>query len=821
MSELRTSGGLLSTRALLCVTLAGACLLPGALVAGDESPSPAAAEPRVRLEFRDQDWLPALVWLAEQLHLNLDYQQLPSGTFNLVSTQDYSVLEAEDLINMQLLARGFTLLKRGEILRLAPLEGLDITLVPRIEEAELANVSKHQVVRVSFTLDWMLAEEAAAELKPLLSPYGQLHPMASSNRLEAMDVVINLREIQSLLRKAESDESRRERVEEFPLKHRSAADVAVKVRSLLGLAADQSDASSRNVQLDIEEARFKAEAVKQLGRDARELLAEKKEREPTVRLIVNKEENSLLVHARPDKLELVRQAIEAMDKPQPPTESTWETLNRVKMYPVEGFDPSTISRLLTNLQERGNLSPETRIQYEPSYNRIVAIAPPSDQLMISQLIDSFRLAGRQAYVLPLTQVEPMYAVRAIELVLFDAARKATTSNIPNEGQLRVEADQEHRRLLLWATPEEFQEVRGFLVQLGEIDATLKTASHMGPQFQRINLRGKSLSEVADQLEVLWKSLGRSPMRVVPHGTPEANSSATAASTAAADLANSISDQRGEFLVVSQRAPADEGNPSESAETAQAASSVRIVEGVNGDAMVVADDPTEAALVRQLLEQLLPSEEDVQVIEIQHAQASAVKRQLDTVLQHTTAINRDKLSTAKPLLIEVDSRTNRLLIQHASEQQMRIIQQLLPVLDKPEREDERLLREQRTVRIENRRAEDVAQVVKDVYRDLLSVNDSTFADANKGQMLGYNRAMAASNKNPEYQGLLSVGVDKAANSLIVSAPRYLMPEVIKLIQSVDTSDDGEAVAVVPFRGKPTDTAFAEAISRILRQRRDDR
>ena len=58
--------------------------------------------------------------------------------------------------------------------------------------------------------------------------------MASSNRLEAMDAVVNLRELHRLLTRAEADEGRRERVAEFRLKHRKAEEVAVKVRQLLG-----------------------------------------------------------------------------------------------------------------------------------------------------------------------------------------------------------------------------------------------------------------------------------------------------------------------------------------------------------------------------------------------------------------------------------------------------------------------------------------------------------------------------------------------------------------------------------------------------------
>ena len=147
----------------------------------------------VRLEFQAQQWLPVLQWLAKMRNLNLDWQQLPEGTLNLASANEYSLDDAEDLINMQLLARGFTLLQRGEVLRLAPLKNIDITLVPRVDAQELEKLPRHRFVRVTFPLDWMIAEEAKdprkydaeerAALKSLLREleYSQSHFVSGSS----------------------------------------------------------------------------------------------------------------------------------------------------------------------------------------------------------------------------------------------------------------------------------------------------------------------------------------------------------------------------------------------------------------------------------------------------------------------------------------------------------------------------------------------------------------------------------------------------------------------------------------------------------------
>ena len=58
--------------------------------------------------------------------------------------------------------------------------------------------------------------------------------------------------------------------------------------------------------------------------------------------------------------------------------------------------------------------------------------------------------------------------------------------------------------------------------------------------------------------------------------------------------------------------------------------------------------------------------------------------------------------------------------------MELVNQLIRLLDQPEQEDARLVRQQRIYRVQRKRASEVAEVVKEVYRDLLSSSDKVFA-----------------------------------------------------------------------------------------------
>lgn len=817
-------------------------------IAENEKSLPKLNDGKVYLLFRDQPWLPALQWLAEKRQLNLDWQTLPEGEFNLHSTQPYTLEEAEDLINMQLLARGYTLLTRGEILRVVPLKNIDITLVQRVDADQLEKLQPHTFARVSFSLDWMIAEEAVEEFKPLVSPFGELSAMRSSNRLEAMDAVINLREMYRLLKRAEHEDARRERVAEFKLVHRRAEDVVAKVRQLLGMP-EATPPQSTMTQLDIEQTKFKAEAVKQMGSGAKELLKDKK---TDVFLTVNDKENSILCNAPPNKIEIVRQAIEAIDKPVPETESTWATLSRVKVHDVEGFDPKAITALLNALQEQGNLGKDARIQYEAAYNRIIAFASADDHLTIAQVIESFRAKRRSASVLPLGSLEADYAVSAIQLVLKNPQRPAAAPGVASDGMFQVEADPDHHRLLLWASEEEVKEVQEFLKSLGSESSS--SSSGTPSNMHVIQLNGAQLQEISGRLQRVWSDLSDAPLIVEP--ATDAGETNGAADQPAAQKPADAKDANpapptdktprkkdithsavsaNVRLISSPVADKQAGSSTAASESQSGKNAsqppVRLIEGDNGEVMILSRDPNAAEIAKKLLEGMLPEANSVAVIPMKHAQATAIKRQLDELLQEDKPVTPPSAAAAAlpkltkkpaPIKIDPDLRTNRIIIRNASDVQLKRIRQLVEVLDQPVSSEDRLARQQRVYRFKYRKAEEVATMVKEVYRDLLSINDRVFSSSTTTSprgSFGYNQNLAATASNPEYQGLLSVGIDLEANLLVVSAPSYLTEEIMKLVESVDTPSDGNAVSIVEFSTPGTkDSLTREALSRILQKRK---
>ncbi len=97
---------------------------------------------------------------------------------------------------------------------------------------------------------------------------------------------------------------------------------------------------------------------------------------------------------------------------------------------------------------------------------------------------------------------------------------------------------------------------------------------------------------------------------------------------------------------------------------------------------------------------------------------------------------------------------------------------------------------------------VAEVVKEVYRDLLSANDKAFTREQRdrdspSRDLGYGANYGS--KIPQFKGLLSVGVEEKTNVVVVSAPDFLMGEVMGLVREVDETAAGHRVKVVKLNG----------------------
>jgi hypothetical protein len=128
----------------------------------------------VSFNFQDAPWPFVLDEVARVSGMTLDWQTLPGDALNLRSSGRYPIAQVRDVINAQLLARGYTMLvdNKAQSINVENLDTLTPALVPRVAAEDLENLPPHDFVKVSFHLDWLPADKAVEEFKPMLSPKG-------------------------------------------------------------------------------------------------------------------------------------------------------------------------------------------------------------------------------------------------------------------------------------------------------------------------------------------------------------------------------------------------------------------------------------------------------------------------------------------------------------------------------------------------------------------------------------------------------------------------------------------------------------------------
>ncbi len=501
----------------------------------DQPPMPAdpaelKAEPDadglVQFSFRYQSWPDVLDWLAGISRMNLDWQELPKDYLNLTTQRPFTVVATRDLLNRHLLARGFTMLEVGEDLSVVAVAKLNPAMVPRVQANDLEALAAEQpykFVKVSFSLDWLLAEQAAKELEPMLSSNGKLTPLSNTNRLEGMDAAINLREIHALLKQEQSETGESPLVQEFVLLNARAADVLAELETLLGLqskkAPTTSMSSSQMRAMQQQQMQMMQQMAQQRGGKAPVAAAKK---EAAVNLVVNKRKNSILAHAPPDKMAIIEQAIEALDVRPSHSDSLLARPNQMEIYRLNNLDPAALAKTLEDL---GDLQPTTRLDIDEKNNALIVYGALVDQAMIRQLVQRLDGSSRHFEVIRLRRLAADYVAGTIEFMMvgdeekeerpryfdyFSSRYGGRNQDNKSNDAFRVDADVQNNMLLLWANEQEVEAVMQLLEKLGELPP-----QGGNPDKVRVlsGIPPEAAAEFLEKLRRAWPSLAPNELKL--------------------------------------------------------------------------------------------------------------------------------------------------------------------------------------------------------------------------------------------------------------------------------------------------------------------
>jgi len=473
---------------------------------------------KVAFNIIAQPWESVLQWMSDASALSLDWQELPGDSLNLTTTHEYTLEQARDLINRHLLMRGFTMIVNGEVMSIVRIKDLNSAMVTRVSPADLETLADHTICKVSFNLDWLIADEAVEELKPMLSSAGQIHKLSKTNRLEILDTAISLRHIWELLKDEQSDSGDDQLVRAFRLEHRRAEDVIQILRELLKLQPPPGERPAGSAGLD-------PNSVMQMMQQMQQAMQNKPaapgaggaQTPKETRLVLNQRENMILAQAAPDQMAIIERALREIDVPRGGETGLLRNINRMKIYRLESVDPQTLVDLL---QQLGDLDPGTTLKVDKEKKSIMAWASLADHLTITTLVDKLDQSSRKFEVITLKRLDAEYVAGTIRMLLDAEVKEEDTNSRPryfgfyDQGQnqqkqkersFRIEADIENNRLLVNANSLEMDEIRQLLMKLGELPDP--NATDDGIRVFEIN-PDENLQELQRRLQQYWRRKNR-------------------------------------------------------------------------------------------------------------------------------------------------------------------------------------------------------------------------------------------------------------------------------------------------------------------------
>ncbi|MGZ0171728.1 MAG: secretin N-terminal domain-containing protein [Planctomycetales bacterium] len=872
----------------------------------------------LKLNFQGQPWPDVIRWLKKVSGKSLDWQELPGGFLNLSTHREYTVEEARNIINRHLLARGFTIIIRDELMTVEKIDKLNPAMVPRVTASELDQRDDYEFVKVSFTLTALVAAQAAEELKPMLSPNGKLLPLAKTNRLEAIDSVINLREIRDILTEEQSGDGNERRVWQFPLKHVRAEDIVEPLYSLLGVQQAASGPMSSS-QMAAFQKMIQAATKGKSG------VAE----EQKLQIVAVPRENVLLVTGPADKIATISDAVELLDQPSLRSQSILDSIQRTEVYRLENFDPEAF---IETVRELGGLSPLTQIRADETRGAVIVSGSKVDHLILSQLLEKIDGTSREFHVIPLRKLDAEYVAGSIKLMMgaeeekkddsrrsyyFNpySSRSSSSQSKASSDKFTIDADVEYNRLLLRGTTFELEQVQDLLIKLGELPRPGGNPSRRRV-FETGDLEDSLM--LIERLQKVWPSRGANELKIIPPVVEPEKDTVVPTGPLSPDVLEPLKSapQKGDqksvsdkpvktaqrlprqkvnpfrpnpqplFLTASQSQvveseddatppaavptpPAAEPVPATSADAAADTNAApdknvadealrKLVErirakqlegslrsapvgagsvapanagpppiqirlGPNGEIYVESDDPAALDLLEEVLDEYAPPKRDWKVIELKYPQTWAYG--IEVILKDIFKEDMDesdskngsmrynpyiwyysgsssnsgprRLSARKPLKIISDRDSHTILVQGASDEQLRMIEELIEIYDRPQSTETRSIRKTQIFKINYSKAKVIADALKEVYRDLLSENDKALQEGkgnkkeDRPSERSYTYIYGGGGEDGEdqeepikFKGLLSIGVDETSNILIISATEGLLNNVAQIIESLD-------------------------------------
>lgn len=788
--------------------------------------------------FRYAPWSEVLVLFADYANLTLDLNETPPGTFNYYDTRKFTPTEALDVLNGYLLQKGYILVQRDNFLVCLNLDdGIPPNLVPNITADELPKRGENELLNVVFPIKDVPAATVAKEVELLTGPQGKVVPLSTSNSLVVTDIGSNLRRIGSLLSAISAVGPTEQVFKSYVLKHLDPRDAEATIKVQLGL-----EAGVRNVSAAYES--WSRDRDRDRSRDSRSPTPAPTAPPSSPKVAADSRTNSVLVTATAAQHRIVEEVLKSTDIPAAAGAAERSRSNEpyLKVYKLRQSDPQEVVKTLDVLMPGVVINEDGR-------NRLIHVnAPQAVQDEVEQLLRQLdgegTRSGSAVTVISLAQLDPYSAAATIRSLFSGDGDDAPV----------VEADSFGRRLLVRGTEDQVAQVKILLSQLGE-DGSVTVGDRIGSgPVRTVPLGGRDPDELIPLLQRLWEtSSDDTPLRVLPTSpstiierrplgqtsTPSARRSIAIEAINASErpAANynvvdpvPVGDQAGdagvdgseeeESAVEAEQEP-NEVAPGANPPAVEANQPPVALSVQGGNLMLVSEDEKALNRLEDLIGQLgqvIPPRTKWSVFYLRSADATETAMLLEQLFPSSSVsmtsvdgglfggltsglssfggslVDAAGLDTfgmdTQTLRIIPDLRSNALFVT-GPPGKVAEVEQFLNVLDETDLPDSLRDRLPRMIDVKYADVEEVAEIVREVYKDYLQPANAAAMGNNPLAMMlmgggGGSSGRGDRDRRDQPQGAirLTVGVDKTTSKLIVSADEALFRQIEQLVASLD-------------------------------------
>jgi type II secretory pathway component GspD/PulD (secretin) len=774
----------------------------------------AEGEIEIRFAFTFTPWQDVITWFAELNELSLQMDGPPAGTLNYSDPRFYTPAQAMDIMNGMLLTRGYTLVRRNQLLTVVNLENpVPEVLIQYVPVSELDSRGEYELVKTLFQLVKMTPDEATSDLGKLIGPQGKLFVFPAAKQVLVQETAGRLRTIRDVIESVEKPRGDLAgKVLEIKLEFSPAEDILAVARTMLSMGEEDFSTEGLNFAVDT------------LG----------------TRIFATGEQ---------EKLDVLQDLVKRLDvDPLAGVEGT-EPLEQPQLqtHPISVADPDTTFQVLQTMLAG---LPDIRLAMDPNTNKVIAFARPTEQARIQATIRELEGDVPVFEVISLKSLDTEMALVMIANMF--GTQVAEGEPAPTTGP-KVTADPVTMKLFIRATESELALIRSMIDRLESENTT--------PQEGNIRIlpyTGDRAIEAVERAERFWQGTNR--IRIV---TPETRTESTIdqrqtnpepeppipppttpeetniRAQTLKKTASSLPPELTSFVTAQLEQQDAPQTPATNAFPELSGNEIRVE--VTGEGIIIYSNdiqaldafesiirrltpPNSAALDRQitifylkyskvdvaksLLQQIMSGGEDDSLglgSLVNDATTSMMGGGLMGMLLGGGGMMGDEtegssFSASGTVSIVANQRLNALIVQ-ANDEDLQMIDDLLKVIDREGSETEiETAGKPRLIPLTYTSAAEISAVLKEVYAGRITGASSGREQQSRGgqedmmrQMMqrmaggGGRGGSGGGGGNNEVKGepaKMTIGVDATSNSLIIAAPEPMFKEVHELVMALD-------------------------------------